>query len=166
MADDYYLARGTLSKSALLVDAYRVINFTKQSDTPTGWGWRIATNDEVVPYVERPMSLSSRFGGQGKSISLIRFAILSPKMRDYLDSNVFLGEETTDVTVQLRNRDSDAFDWLVYNGKLHKPDRTNITWGLHGNGRFEVDVPFQLTRLTLAAGQGAYSDGYSDGYAN
>ena len=166
MAEDYYLARGTLSKSALLVDGYRVINFTKQSDTPNGWDWRIASNDEVVPYVERALSFSGRFGPQGKGISLIRFAILSPMMRDYLDTNIFQGEETADVTVQLRDRESDTFDWLVYNGKLHKPDRTNITWGLHGNGNYETDVPFQLTKLVLAAGQGAYSDGYSDGYAN
>jgi len=167
MADDYYIARGTLSSSLLLADSSnRVTNFPKQTDQRAGWYWLIATDDVIHPYQERVLSATSRYGGQGSPWTVWRWAILTMDMWEWINENIFNYDETADVTIQTKDRVK-AFrgsDWLVLTARAHRPRLDQVEFGLHG-GIYQTNVPMPLTRLTLAEGVGAFSDGFSDGFA-
>lgn len=166
MADDFYWAPGTLSKAQLLADdSYRVKNFPLQADVNPAWSWMMVSDGVIVPYVERQQALTTRYGAQGKPNGKVRLINVTPLMWDYLDDTFWQGAQTAICTMQLPTRFSSSFKWQVWNLLIHKPPLNPPQFGLHGNLGYNTDVAFDVTNLVLAAGQGEYSDDYSEDYA-
>lgn len=112
----YWLVAGWLSEAELTESTAAIENFAIQADQDTGRIWQRPDNeaDMVSPVGEFVDSIDFQRGGYGGAESKFKMRMLSPKMVNYLWTNLFGQAYSAQVTVRQFNRSTGEFETRWY----------------------------------------------------
>lgn len=163
---EYRLKAGTVTAANIEADnAALVENFPRQSDQPNQINWYISAPGTIQDYAERITKLNSFESAFGRPNTTMTFSLLTPGMLAYLFDTFYAnGAVSAAVTVKIRDRRLNSTnDYVVYNCLMHKPGRDELL-PTFLNARAYLNVPFRLTRMTIATDGGGFSSGFSQGF--
>jgi hypothetical protein len=123
MANEIRIAAGTVDAYDLLsTDSYLVSEWTRTSDMPPSVQWSATQPDKGV-LGEFIAGLGKGTGGFYGGVSgVIEFFLLTPLMREYLETTLLGGNGIATVTAYLHNpRLGDNSGFAVYQGELLSP---------------------------------------------